>query len=55
MLLNEFLKEHHQVQDLEAIVSEQQKQIAAITAGLQKVSIQFGASKPAPQVINNNQ
>jgi hypothetical protein len=27
MLLNEFLKEHRQVQDMKAIVAEQQKQI----------------------------
>jgi hypothetical protein len=53
MLLNEFLKEHHQVQDLKTIVAEQQKQIDALTAGLQKVSVQLGASKPAPQVVNN--
>jgi hypothetical protein len=55
MLLNEFLKEHHQVQDLKAIVAEQKKQIEALTAGLQKVSAQIEASKPAPQVVNNNQ
>ena len=53
MLLNEFLKEHHQVQDLKTIVAQQQKQIAALTAGLQKVSAQLEASKPAPQVVNN--
>jgi len=49
MLLNEFLKEHQQVQDLEATVAEQQKQIEALTAGLQKVSAQLEASKPRPQ------
>jgi hypothetical protein len=53
MLLNEFLKEHHQVQDLKAIVAGQQKQIDALTAGLQRVSAQLEASKPAPQVVNN--
>jgi hypothetical protein len=53
MLLNEFLKEHHQVQDLKTIVAEQQKQIEALTARLQKVSAQVEASKPAPQVVNN--
>ena len=36
MLLNEFLKEHDQVQDLKAIVVGQQKQIEALTAGLQR-------------------
>ena len=53
MLLNEFLKEHHQVQDLKAIVAGQQKQIEALTAGLQKVSAKVEASKPARQVAHN--
>ena len=60
MLLNEFLKEHRTVQELKAIVAKQeanavhqQKQIDALTAGLQKVSAQLEASKPAPQVVNN--
>ena len=53
MLLNEFLKEHHQVQDLKAIVALQQKQIEALTTGLQKVSAQLEVSKPAPQMVNN--
>jgi hypothetical protein len=48
MLLNEFLKEHREVQELK-------KQVAALTAGLQKVSAQLEASKPAPQVAENNQ
>jgi len=56
MLLNEFLKEHQEVQELK-------KQVAALTAGLQKVSAQVEVSKfatgrirsggPAPQVVNN--
>jgi plasmid maintenance system antidote protein VapI len=54
MLLNEFLKEHHQAQDLKAIVAVQQKQIEALTAGLQKVSAQVELSKPAPQTVKNN-
>ena len=47
MLLNEFLKEHHQVQDLKTIVAGQQKQIEALTAGLQKVSAQLVAASPS--------
>ena len=43
MLLNEFLKEH------------QQKQIETLTAGLQKVSAQVEMSKPASQMVLNNQ
>jgi hypothetical protein len=36
MLLNEFLKEHGQVQRLEATVAQQQKQIEALIATVQK-------------------
>jgi hypothetical protein len=65
MLLNEFLKEHRKVEEhettiaqlkkeLQATTAHQQKQIEALTAGLQKVSAQLGASKPAPQIVNNN-
>jgi hypothetical protein len=64
MLLNEFLKEHKTVQeqkatiaqlkqDFESKLAEQQKQIEALTAGLQKVSAQLEASKPTPQVVKN--
>ena len=48
MLLNEFLKEHRKVGDLE-------KQIEALTATVQKVSDQVALSKPAPQVVANDQ
>jgi hypothetical protein len=53
MLLNEFLKEHRKVEELEANAARQQKKIEALTAGLQKVSDQLEANKPAPQVVNN--
>jgi hypothetical protein len=60
MLLNEFLKEHRTVQELKSIVAnqeataaQQQKQIEALTEGLQKVSEQLELSEPAPQVVNN--
>jgi len=69
MLLNEFLKEHRKNQEQqaiiiqlkstdakqEAIISQQQKQIAALAAGLQKVSTQLELSKSAPQTVLNNQ
>jgi len=55
MLLNEFLKEHRKNE-------EQQKQINVLTAQLkeqaaqiQKVSAQLETSKPAPQMVLNNQ
>jgi hypothetical protein len=48
MLLNEFLKARRQI-------DAQQKQIDALTAGLQKVSAQLELSKAAPQTVVNNQ
>ena len=43
------------VEKLEATVAQQQKQIEALTAGLQKVSAQLELSKSAPQTVLNNQ
>src|SRR5205085_1401590 len=53
MLLNEFLKEHRQVQELKGTVAQQQKQIEALTATVQKVSDQVAFNKPAPQLVAN--
>ena len=60
MLLNEFLKEHKKVQDLEVTVVQQQKGMEVLTAQLkeqaaqiQKVSAQLETSKLPPQVVNN--
>ncbi len=39
----------------EAIIAQQQKQIEALTAGLQKVSNQLELSRPVPQIVANNQ
>jgi uncharacterized coiled-coil protein SlyX len=55
MLLNEFLKEHGKVEKLETTLARQQKQIEALTEGLQKVGAQLELSKPAPQTALNNQ
>ena len=62
MLLNEFLKEHRMVQEQgrkaqeqEATIAKQQKQIDALTAGLQRVSAQVEMNRPAPQMVINNQ
>ena len=58
MLLNELLKEHRKVKqltkDFQSKFAEQQKQIEALTAGLQKVTAQLELSKPAPQTVLNN-
>jgi hypothetical protein len=64
MLLNEFLKEHSKVAGLEATVAkqrtefegkmaQQQKQIEALTATVQKVSDQVTLGKPARQLVAN--
>ena len=57
MLLNEFLKEHGKVEETgesRSGVARQQKQIEALTEGLQKVSAQLEVSRPAPQVAAEN-
>jgi len=54
MLLNEFLKEHRKVQQLEANALEQQKQIEALTAGLQKVTARVEAANSVPPVGSDN-
>jgi Chaperone of endosialidase len=69
MLLNEFLKEHRKVQELESTVAKQeasavkqeasiarqQKQIEELTAGLQKVSAQLELNQhPTATVLNNH-
>ena len=61
MLLNEFLKEHHKVQHLEANVAEQQKEIKALgailekqAAQIQKVSADLELGKMAAQTLANN-
>ena len=65
MLLNEFLKEHRIVQEQGATIAQlksavakqeattacQQKQIEALTEGLQKVSVLLELSRPLPQTV----
>jgi uncharacterized coiled-coil protein SlyX len=41
------------VEKQEVAKAQQQKQIEALTTGLQKVSAQLEASKPPPQMVNN--
>jgi trimeric autotransporter adhesin len=52
MLLNEFLKEHRKVEEQGTIIAKQQRQIEALTAGLQKVTAQLELSKAAPQTVS---
>jgi hypothetical protein len=66
MLLNEFLKEHRKVLQLEATVAQQQKsfeskvaeqnrQIEALRSGLQKVTAQIQKTKTVSEVLARNQ
>jgi hypothetical protein len=55
MLLNEFLKEHCAVQELKTIVAQQEKQIEALTAGLEKMSARLEVKQAAPQRVVNSQ
>ena len=65
MLLNEFLKEHRKVekqgatitqlkQEFQSRLAAQQNQIKTLISGLEKVSAQLEASKPAPRTVKNN-
>jgi len=61
MLLNEFLKEHkafveqqHKVQDQGATLARLEKQLDALTATAQKVSVQLELNNPAAQAVLNN-
>jgi hypothetical protein len=58
MLLNEFLKEHRKVEQLtknfQSKLAKQQKQIEALTAGLQKVSAQLDLARGATQTVLND-
>jgi hypothetical protein len=54
MLLNEFLKEHRKVEELESRLSRQEKQMETMAASLQKVSAQFETRRPAPEIVAND-
>ena len=62
MMLNEFLKEHRKVEELQVTLAQQQKgmevlvaQVKEQAAQIQKVSAQVEMSKPAPKTVLNNQ
>jgi hypothetical protein len=55
MLLNEFLKEHRKVQELEKRMEALTATVKEQAAQIQKVSAQLEMSKPAPQTVLNNQ
>jgi hypothetical protein len=57
MLLNEFIKEHKKVQELEAKLSQQERDFAVrfkqLDAKIQTVSDKVELSKPAPRTVDN--
>jgi hypothetical protein len=62
MLLNEFLKEHKKVQNLETAVAQQQTAMEVLTAQvkeqaaqIQKVSAELELTKSAPKTVVNDQ
>ena len=56
MLLNEFLKEHHKMEQQAAAIAQLQKQVEALSAGLQKVNAKVEmTSKPELQLTANEQ
>jgi hypothetical protein len=55
MLLNEFLKEHRKVEELEKGIEALRAQFKEQAAQIQKVSAQVEISRPAPQTVLNNQ
>ena len=54
MLLNEFLKEHRKVQQLEATAAHQQTEIEALSAGMQRVSAQLELNKSTLGTVSSN-
>jgi hypothetical protein len=58
MLLNEFLKEHRKVQELEARLAQQQRDFTARLkeqdAKIDKVNARVELSRPVPQTVLNN-
>ena len=55
MLLNEFLKEHRKNEAQQVTIARLERQIEALTMGLQKVSAQLELSNSAPLTAENNQ
>lgn len=53
MLLNEFLKEHKKVEELESVVATLTATLKEQAAQIQKVSAQVEMGKPAPSVVAN--
>jgi len=55
MLLNEFLKEHQKVERLEAALAAVNERLKAQDAKIDKVNAKVELTKPAPQMVANDQ
>ena len=55
MLLNEFLKEHRRIADLESGVAQLTARFKEQDSKIEKVSAQLNLRRPAPQTVLNNQ
>jgi hypothetical protein len=55
MLLNEFLKEHRRNDEQAGAIAQLQKQVEALTAGLQKANAQLGVKKSGPQLAASDE
>jgi predicted RNase H-like nuclease (RuvC/YqgF family) len=53
MLLNEFLKEHRKVEELESAVAQLMRRLKEQDSRIQKLSDQLEVSRPAPNVAAN--
>lgn len=54
MLLNEFLKEHHKVQEMEKTMAVLTAQLNEQATEIQKVSTRLEVSKSAPRLVADN-
>jgi uncharacterized coiled-coil protein SlyX len=54
MLLNEFLKAHRQLEEQQATIDRQQKQIDALTTTVQRVNEKLELGKIARRVVEND-
>jgi Chaperone of endosialidase len=53
MLLNEFLKEHKRVEQLDGTVANLMAIVKAQAAQIEMVNAQFQMNKPAPRIVKN--
>ena len=53
MLLNEFLKQHRKSEEQDALIARQQKQIDALTMGLQKINGRLELNRSVPSSVAN--